>query len=984
MDLESTIFAVPERAAMERVRRPLGKGWARLADRFGGVLSVLTEFMPRHAMRAELAGKMHLARGMFPQVYDEALRRLGDEGLADAFARQFVREEIGRMWPTVGNHPLARLWNEVVPFSVYMIRNRTLFISEALAHPAVLNWFEWAGRFIEEENRRRWAEEHPGEPFPEWAARRIELPWAPGVYLDLSVFSDAARGLAPVYRAASGDRLIDFVADWVRLVNPGAQAGALMLTNAIGVTRRFVWVPEFDEAGFLVGYHREERGWTEPWSRRDPSLASVFWFIEAFESAKPYFEGGLSLGEATLVLGRLLTFNGLRQVDRGAVLYEAYVAMRAKDREAADRWLRATDEGKLVQAWLLGRGGEREVANWYLLWGNPKRWGSWFDPKAWFHARSPEFRERVAAGYRQIRAIRESYERVLAGLEPGTAEYRQKKAEMLSAINSIYLANPALVEYEVWSKSPAEWAAQLARWQLRAKLDEYFALDAQRPARADYEKADDYYAALDAWRRQKQVFLAAHPQVAEELGTARTALERVRERSEAEWTAVLDRVEARSREIARLEAKGERDRSDLLRLANELDISRLDREFVELAFSPADLRELFKDRRRLWSGRIKDLVSVLDFRRARYEKAKREGRLAEFLEQERYAEGMAAVIRAAKGGNPFGKFDPARFVAALRADPELLELYFKRNPGKREEWARNEAYIRYIGAWGRAAAARDWERARRIWERLPQWVKDRYFEAHPGKREQWARSAEYVRLIAPWGKAAARGDWEEADRIWASLPQWVKDRYERRHPDRRAKSVQSALYVGAMREWVRLLEGSGRKAALDYFWGLPGWMRERYFARHPGKRVELEAELRFGAQLAEYFAADPAMRDRVLAKYPDLGGWLAKRVTSDEARRIAILVAYRSIPKGEGWLKAVFRQRYPEVFSREAIGERRLRRVYEKLVDHPEMLPPFERWVEAIWDTYAVRRLVPAVPEIAFKLVRPRRMGSRSAAETSA
>ena len=52
---------------------------------------------------------------------------------------------------------------------------------------------------------------------------------------------------------------------------------------------------------------------------------------------------------------------------------------------------------------------------------------------------------------------------------------------------------------------------------------------------------------------------------------------------------------------------------------------------------------------------------------------------------------------------------------------------------------------------------------------------------------------------------------------------------------------------------------------------------------------------------------------------------------------------YRAIPSGEPWLKRVFREKFPEVFGKQALGERKLRKVAAALAEHPEMAEFYEK-----------------------------------------
>ena len=894
IDLETTIYRLKQRPVKDYALSPMHKGLAGVFERASAVPRGLYRASPALAGRVEVAAKMRLAQGMWPQVYTEALTRLKDPDLADAFARRFVKEEISRMWPTVGDGAFEKFFNSLVPFASYMVKNKVLFISEALAHPAIFNQIEFVGQAIEKMNYDTWREEHPGEFFDPKMARRIELPWAPGYFLDLGQFSDATRGLKPLYQGPSSIK--DFVAQWVRIVNPGTQAGLYMLLNAMGVTQRVVWEPVYDEQGFVTGYERKVTGWTEPWSNKQPDFSSMFWLLEAAKDAGA--AGELSLGEASQLFGKVFLFDAIAQADRGRGLNEYYMALRDKDPDAARSWLENTESGKFLQEWWRSK-GPREVADLLSLALRKDK-----DPKPWLHAQTEAFQKKVREGYGRIEAIRSAYEAKFLAMTPGTNEYRDTKAEMLFYISEVYRLTPELLTYEVYSKSASDWSKQLAEWQTRMKMDEFFALNDQRPKRAAFDSSKAYTKALDAWQHQKEVFLKTYPDVEAALGTARNEFERVREAVEKEWDEVLGRIETRNRLIDAAKSRGDQEKADLLYLQNELDFSLLDRDYVAMYFTEDDFKALPKGilgPPTLRDGVLKTAKVLLDFDAVRLEKAKREGRLQQYLDDQYYAEGMKEVILKAKGGDPFGQFDPGRFVAELRKRPRLLGLYYAKNPGKQQKWERTDAYIK---------------------------------------------------AIAPWGRAAAAGNWDLAERLWDQMPQWVKDRYYAKHPERRQRAAQTAAYMGWMQRWVKTFDSGDRGAGMKFFWNMPAWVRERYFAKHPEKRAKYEQNLRFGKQLADYFAMDKAGQAAYLKAHPDLKKFLFRNVSKEEQRRQAIIVGYQSLPKGDAWLRRTYREKYPEVFSAEAKGERKLRRVYDKLAEHPDMLPPFEEWVAAIWASY--------------------------------
>jgi hypothetical protein len=187
-----------------------------------------------------------------------------------------------------------------------------------------------------------------------------------------------------------------------------------------------------------------------------------------------------------------------------------------------------------------------------------------------------------------------------------------------------------------------------------------------------------------------------------------------------------------------------------------------------------------------------------------------------------------------------------------------------------------------------------------------------------------------------------------------------------------------------MGRWVKTFDGPDKGAGMKFFWSMPKWVRDRYFASHPGKRVEFEAKLKYGALLADYFTADDGMRPRFLSAHPDFARWLLTNMKS--SKTILILAAYAAIPKTDQWLRRVMREKYPEVFSQEAKGEQRLRRVYEKLGRHPAMLPAFEEWEKAILAAYEemLRKSGARPRQVTLDHAGERRRRSLSAAEVAA
>jgi hypothetical protein len=90
-----------------------------------------------------------------------------------------------------------------------------------------------------------------------------------------------------------------------------------------------------------------------------------------------------------------------------------------------------------------------------------------------------------------------------------------------------------------------------------------------------------------------------------------------------------------------------------------------------------------------------------------------------------------------------------------------------------------------------------------------------------------------------------------------------------------------------------------------------------------------------------------------------------------------ILAAYEALDPGDQWLKRIYREKYPEIFSDEAAGLETLNKVYGRLEEHPDMLPGFEKWVAAIWASYAENLKHTKNPPKPLEAKRPPRMNKR-------
>ena len=929
-DLTTSMYRQKQASAVSRIKNPRGfTRMERAIDRALALVDSPAQFNTHVAGRVEGSMRMDLARKLYPSAWKMATEAGFKGEAADAAARLFVSKQIDVMWPSVGDGAIEKLWNRFVPFSSYSIRNKVLFINEAISHPFVLNYANHIGAAIKEVNQQNWEENHPpGVAMPEYEYFRVELPWAPGHYIDLGTFSDASRGLSPIFDQNKPGTIIDYMSHWIRIVNPGVQGMALGWMNAFNIGKKTHYIPLYNDEGYPTGEYEEVQiGWMEPWSGEQANLGSGFWLAEAIQSGMEYNKDGFTSGETMLLLGQTMLFGAITTYSKGAVYMSYYMALQQKDPEAAAKWLLETEEGKAVQDYMIAaKNKPREVIDRLK---DIERMGK--DTAPWFHDQSPGDQKKIRDARTQIKAIRDSFGDELSTMTPGTAEYKRLKALMYKAINDVYLSEPLLIMSETFGKSPADFAKQLQEWQVDRATDAFMELSEQRPKRDDYKTAKSYNAAIAEWETSKETFLQAYPQVKEQLAGGVLAVASVKEQIEKDWDAILDRIAKRGEEIeaakeildeAKKDSKEAKDAQfalSILYAQNSADYSLLERDYAVRYFEEGDFNDL-KDKfgpPTLKDNAVARVRVFLDFDRTLYEKAVREGRGAEFLAERAYNDKLSEIVLKAKGGTPLGEMDPGKFVdGILAADKKFQARYEKDHPGKIAKYKKNAAYIAAISVWGKLARARNWDAANKAWDRLPQWVKDQYYANNPEKARRAQRTTEYL---------------------------------------------------GYMQRWVKLFDGpGGTAAAMKYFQSLPDWAKERYYAKHQDKRAKFELNAAMGQLLRDYYAGDPKYRADYLLKHPELQKWLAKNSNGKQGERAAIMAAYQSIPKTEAWLRKVFRERYPEIFSVEAAGEQKLKRVYDTLSSHPSLTADFEKWVESIWATYIEMLKHPIRPQSSY------------------
>jgi hypothetical protein len=366
---------------------------------------------------------------------------------------------------------------------------------------------------------------------------------------------------------------------------------------------------------------------------------------------------------------------------------------------------------------------------------------------------------------------------------------------------------------------------------------------------------------------------------------------------------------------------------------------------------------------------------------------------------------MEAVIKEAGG-------DRGKWYRLMNQHPDLKEMYFAKNPEKKATWAQDRKYAEFWQRFSRLADKGRWNEAWDSWDEAPEWLKQRYRTTSPAKWKAFEQSSRYSTYMGNWvalfeagknkeamdyfwslpawareryydnhpgsrmssgqGKAYVStlnqvfdlidaGNWDAAERIWNSAPAWLRKRYYANNPDSklfRGKSSgggggitdgQYAQYTRMMGKWVDFLRDGNQAGADKYFRSMPKWAQDFYLARHPDKAL-LKETLKFQTLAEEYFGADKAHQEAILQNNPAFAKWLHQNDTTAE-RTNAILFVYSRLE--DPWLKRIFREKYPDIFSKEAQGEAKKAQIQGILDEYPQFRPAWRRWRADIEATLA-------------------------------
>ena len=886
---------------------------------------------------------------------------------------------------------------------------------------------------------------------PNWDKLKHQFPlgtfFGEPYWFDLGIFSDAGRGLSLLY---AGDKtLADHLYNIFRPFSAMQISTFREVANSIGfnvpgLTTTYKWVPTLDSDGNPTGkYTQVEMPIGTEWGADHLTWGDFFWPASIVgEIGNAIKTGKIEPKNVIQLFARLTFFKEFGTVDHYAAWNMVYHTLLDADPAAAERFL-LTPEGRQLKEWWHAR-GMLPKSHYVdpLLFENMKD----IDPKtlraAFIASQPPDFMKRVKEGYGALHAMEDYYDKRMSTVEYGSAEWKRMKLERKAAALAIYKDYPELIDYENTGLTNAQWAERQQKWAVDEAEDTFYNLFGEWPKREDFKNDKAYEKARQEFIQARKDYLAANPGVANRINATYDSLRATEQRVRATWNRAIDRIARRQKRIDALrEADKFGSELDRLYFLNDLDNQMLEREGIAVIFDKNTTTMIGGT---LVSRTAARIARIMDFEGQR-EASMNPVERKKYNKEREYGRRMRMVIDRAKAG---GKFDPAVFYRIMQRNPDLREQWFDHNPGKREQWAQNDAYMGFWARFHRLAKAGRWDAAWDTFDRAPAWIRERYYANNPGKRAEQEKGGKYFGYMSRWAQLLDGKNLQKAWDYFDSLPEWVKDEYFSRHPDSKmrggahgsalsdsqfkqyskmmgkwvslAKSGNDAAadayfnslpawaknfyksrhhgggkgsglsdsqfseYTKMMGKWVDLLKTKGKDAADDYFRSLPGWAQDFYAKRHPDKALlrESDAQLR---KMAMFFLADEAHQNAMIAKDPSILKWLNENASGTQ-RINAIMYLYSSLPD-DAWIKRTFREKYPEVFSPEAKGERAIQGVLDKLAANPKYQPGFLVALQAVWDEVAEAQKHQLAPPKQMEMERPKRRRKshrrRSAKEVS-
>lgn len=1055
-------YGTGARRARDRITDPYS-----LTDAVGGVWDAATGGIASHVLvPIEQKSKTLLARMLYDGLYDEFGEyylkgikhkvfnpkgiKVTEEQL-DLLLKLRVRDRLRYLFPSLEDAGLAeRLLNRLLPFISYNAKNRLLWTSWVLDHPWSIRLLQEAQGQLVAHNQREWREKHGDAPMPENLAHQIQI-GSTGFFVDIGMFTDGARGAEWVtsplkgmrdadgkdWLALNGNDIMQFIRLWARpLPNQEAFAWAVLydVTDKVtghGFGGRYVWRRWIDPEtgmwsdtggpngnGFVQDYVGPGTAWGDRrfdyWNNMMP-----------FEGLRETLGNALHNQEISddfvvRVIGNLMDFQEFGHVSESYSLYLIYNELLGPDGDQYDLagdWLKNTADGqRLQELWMQAYwdpdnpekpfGNELHINEYASLFYDEE--GNFVTPtgkdmrKRFRDAQPPDIAGLIREANEKLFAMRDAFDQELDRLDPEDHEGRQhlwrlRRAEE-GALSQEY---PEVHAYYAFGETPEEAYKHRLASQVDTQRQQFYDVYGWELKPEDPKEAA-------AWLKRRRGYLKANPEFAATLAD-----------EYSEWQRSLNRVEK----------------------ARDLAISN--NESLERVRTWAQARDM--------QGVAEAASTLIDFNSrafgmesAGYDengqwRFKHDSGWRKFLRGDDpakvwYAEAMRGVGERAVDDK--GEFNVNKWWRIIDRNKDLRSEYLEREGLSGEEWRKKGRLYEFHDQWSRAAEKGQWDKAWKLYENLgegtkeywkeqnpkgfnerlksyeysnamgrwvayfergdsagamryfyslPQWMRDRYYANNPGKRLSQGQSSGYIQMLDRMFDQIDAGNWDAAERIWRAAPAYMRSQYYANNPNstlfrgsgasRSGGSYRGGgggggisdarfrTYIKSMKTWVNLLKDGKDAEAKAYFNGLEQWKKDFYWQNNPDKKFQMQNDKMF-ALAAEYFVAEPAAQRAMLRRNPGLRRWLNENDTG-AARKNAIRFAYQKLPD-DPWLKRVYREKYPEVFSDEAKGKAKREAVFDILEKYPEFMDEWMRWYEDIAKTM--------VEALAYMNPRPRQL----------
>jgi hypothetical protein len=991
---ETAFFYGPDsRSVLQRLGR---ESYGNL-DRAGGIWQLMTRSLPKTVLpAAERVAKEGLARDMWMGYWmrDDLVKRLRGKGLSDdAIDRIFgkmVADDIDKMFPTLARAGEAeKLLNSIFPFVSYYAKNQIVWISEMLDHPWMIYLMHEAQDALIAYNIQEWEKRHPdGEAMPEHLTHQIRIPGTE-IYIDIGVFTDAARGAQVVAGGANIETLGDAFNRIFRPLPVQQATFDYAAFRLFGHGSRYKYIPTYDENGMLIYdengdivYEQQVVPPMTPWGAEsfDP-IRDLIWTADFVGSVQ---EAGLDPVQQLQVFGDLLTFNAFSVPSRYYMSNQKYFALLEQDEDAAREWLK-TEEGQ----WLQQRWRESEDPSTYYKI-SPWALGDGLMTRKemrtrWLKNQSPEFKERIFGAWDELDIMHDEWDQIMDRAQYMSEERRNHLWNVRNAaFLAFYKQNPHLWYYKGMGMTQPEIDDFLAGYQTDLEMATFYEA-------YGWNKAPKGKKARLKWEKEREEWVASHPLVQKELNTL---------------DSDYKRNQALNRKAISLALKNSEYLDDLRDAAYGTDAEKRNLRLIEKmsdytsrAFD-ADTMQLDPNQKGGLKFRADKLTRGV--RAAVSEKAKK-GAL--------YAERMEAIADKARDSK--GNFDYFKWLKMVDRHDDLKEQYFKKNPKEKADWdakilqaefnkkftsaievgnwdkawdifanmkpklrdyfqrkdpkrfarlSASYAYSNAMGRWVRMFDTHGADAAMKYFDSLPDWMKQRYYSNNPGKSMTSGEGSVYVQSLNKMFNMIDKGDWDGAESYWNSLPSWMRNRYYQSNPDSTLfkggsggssgsggsgggwSDAKYKKYIKYMNKWSNLQKDGKPGEAKKYYESLPAWVRETHEKKHKDT-VQLKNDMKFRGMMQDYMSADPEEQAAMLKNNPGLAQWL-NSLDSDMAWRNSVYYIYSTIE--DPWLKRIYREKYPEIFSKEAKGEAYKQRVMDTLDEHPEFAKPWLKWYESI------------------------------------